>query len=169
MKSFASILFLAFGLFVVACKSDSSSEARDEAREALESNAASTSPAGEATPVTTPSTPAIPAGPTTSIQWMEDEFDFGTVSEGEVVTHVFKFKNTGSEPLIVTDARSTCGCTVPKKPTDPVAPGETGEISVEFNSRGKSGTQSKPITVTANTNPAQTKVTLKGEVVKKEG
>ena len=95
MKSFASILFLAFGLFMVACKSDSSSEARDQAREALESTPG-TAAAGEATPVTTPSTPAIPAGPTTNIQWMEDEFDFGTVQEGEVVTHVFKFKNTGS-------------------------------------------------------------------------
>ncbi len=166
MKNLVLLFFLGAGLFLTSCASDSG-DSRDAARESLQATAADANNASEVAPITTPNTPAIPTGPTTSIQWLEEEFDFGTVEDGEIVTHVFKFKNTGSEPLIVTDAKATCGCTVPKKPTEPVAPGEIGQISVEFNSRGRTGSQNKPVTVTANTNPAQTKVVLKGEVVKK--
>lgn len=163
------ILFsLVAGLFFFgACNSDSA-DSSDEARQSLASapsaNDADVAPLNN--PAATPSLENVPSGPTTSIQWISPEFDFGTVEAGEVVTHVFKFKNTGSEPLIITDAKAGCGCTVPKKPTEPVAPGEEGAITVEFNSRGKSGNQNRDVTVTANTNPARTVIKLKGVVNK---
>jgi hypothetical protein len=110
-----------------------------------------------------------PTGPTTTIKYDNDKFEFGVVDEGEVVKHVFKFTNTGSEPLLITNARGSCGCTVPTWPHEPVAPGATGEIKVEFNTKGKPGNQSKRVTVTANTVPTETYIEVAGEVRGKDG
>ena len=77
--------------------------------------------------------------PTTTIQYESEKFNFGVVDEGEVVKHVYKFKNTGTEPLIISNAKGSCGCTVPTWPQEPIAPGPFGEIKVEFNSKGKPG------------------------------
>lgn len=103
-------------------------------------------------------------GPTTTIQYESEKFNFGVIDEGEVVKHVFKFKNTGNEPLIISNAKGSCGCTVPTWPKEPVPPGGSGEIKVEFNSKGKPGPQSKRVTVTANTNPTETYLEIGGEV-----
>lgn len=97
----------------------------------------------------------------------ETTFEFGTIDEGEVVKHVFKFKNEGTVPLLISSARSTCGCTVPKWPREPIAPGEGGEISIRFNSDGKKNKQTKPVTINANTLPAETKLYIKGHVTPK--
>lgn len=113
------------------------------------------------------STPA-PVGPTTTIKYEEEAFDFGVINEGDLVKHVFKFKNTGTEPLIVSNAKGSCGCTVPTWPKEPIPPGGTGEINVEFNSKGKPGNQSKRVTVTANTVPTETFIEIKGTVRSKE-
>ncbi|TAK47394.1 MAG: DUF1573 domain-containing protein [Saprospiraceae bacterium] len=91
-------------------------------------------------------------------------FDYGDVKAGEIVTHVFRFVNNGKAPLVINNAHSTCGCTVPTWPKDPVAPGASGEINVEFNTSNKSGFQEKPIIISANTFPATTKVYLRGYV-----
>lgn len=94
----------------------------------------------------------------------ESEFDFGTIQAGDVVKHTFTFTNTGKKPLIVQNATAPCGCTVPDWTKEPVAPGATGEIRVEFNSRGKSGTQNKVVSITANTQPEMNTVTIKANV-----
>lgn len=99
----------------------------------------------------------------------ETSYNFGEIEEGEIVNHTYKFTNTGTVPLLISNARSTCGCTVPVWPKDPVAPGESGELKVEFNSKGKKNTQKKPVTITANTYPSSTKVFLEGYVKSKEG
>ena len=83
--------------------------------------------------------------------------DFGEIQEGEVVNHVFKFKNEGEGPLIISNAQGSCGCTVPQWPRQPIAPGATGEIKVSFNSSGRAGKQDKRVTLTTNAVP-QTKV-----------
>lgn len=97
----------------------------------------------------------------------KDTHDFGKIKEGEKVTYAFKFVNSGKSPLIIKDAVATCGCTTPEWPKAPVQPGAAGEIEVTFNSAGKVGLQDKQITVTANTNPAQTMMHLIGEVTAK--
>ena len=94
----------------------------------------------------------------------EEEFNFGEVNQGDVVEHVFKFTNTGKIPLLISGARSTCGCTIPEWPKELIDPGKGGELTVKFNTRGKSNEQIKPVTVTANTYPNTTKVTLTGFV-----
>ena len=98
------------------------------------------------------------------MEFAETEYNFGEIDEGGVVEHIFKFTNTGKVPLVISNARSTCGCTVPEWPKEPVAPGTSGEIAVKFNTKGKKNSQTKPVTITANTYPNQTKVFLKGFV-----
>jgi len=107
---------------------------------------------------------ATPTGPTTTITYEETTYDFGKTIDGSKVKYSYKFKNTGKEPLIISDAKGSCGCTVPVWPKDPIGPGKTGEIKVEFDSKGKLGPQTKKVTVVANTQPAQTFLTIKGEV-----
>ena len=142
-------------------KSSDETSVRNAARENVTSNS---------TPSSTPAAAVadVPTGPTTTIEFEEKEFDFGTIDEGEKVSHTYIFTNTGSEPLIIKDAKGSCGCTVPSWPKDPVAPGATGEMLVEFNSKGKSGSQNKRVTITANTAPGQTFISIKGEVTKAE-
>lgn len=95
-------------------------------------------------------------------------FEFGVVEAGEIVTHTFKFTNTGKVPLIISDARSTCGCTVPEWPKDLIPPNGKGEISVRFNTTNMRQQQRKPVTITANTYPSKTKLYLSGIVKDKE-
>jgi hypothetical protein len=92
------------------------------------------------------------------------EFDFGTVNEGEIVNHTFKFTNSGKVPLTILKARSSCGCTIPEWPEEPIAPGGFGEITAKFDTDGKTSNQVKTITVIANTYPNETRVKLKGMV-----
>ena len=105
-----------------------------------------------------------PAGPLTGISFNEYAHDFGVMDEGDVVTYYFEFTNTGAEPLILDKCKGSCGCTVPECPKEPIAPGETGKIEVKFNSKGKKNKQTKKVTVTANTDPAQTILTISANV-----
>ena len=113
---------------------------------------------------TPPATPPAPTGPSTTMTFDQTEFNFGKVDEGEVVAHTFKFTNTGKEPLIISNAKGSCGCTVPQWPREPIPVGESNSITVEFNSKGKKGPRNQKVTITANTNPPQTFVALVGEV-----
>jgi hypothetical protein len=100
------------------------------------------------------------------IEFQQREQDMGRVVQGAKVEKRFVFTNSGKSPLVISDVRSTCGCTVGKEwPKTPIAPGEGGEVTVSFDSEGRTGAQHKTITVVANTEPASTVLTLKGEVV----
>jgi Protein of unknown function (DUF1573) len=111
--------------------------------------------------------PAVPAGKTTSIRWENPKMihDWGSATVGDKITHIYKFTNTGTEPLVILDAKASCGCTVPERPQAPIAPGKTSEIKVVFDSNGKpAGQTAKTVTVTANTDPGTMVLTLKGEL-----
>ncbi|MEM9929142.1 MAG: DUF1573 domain-containing protein [Bacteroidota bacterium] len=95
----------------------------------------------------------------------DPEFKFGTAKQGEVVSHNFIFTNSGSVPLLITDARSTCGCTVSDYPEAPIAPGEESVIKVNFDTKNKYGRQRKSIALMANTYPAITYLYVDGEVI----
>lgn len=97
-------------------------------------------------------------------EFEETTYNFGTVKEGDKVKHVFKFKNVGTVPLIITHARSTCGCTVPKWPKDAIEPGATSQISVVFNTTKKTNKQKKPVIITSNAYPSVVKVFIEGFV-----
>ncbi len=104
----------------------------------------------------------------TTVQLIDSLYDFGTVAEGEKVEFSYRFKNTGSKPLVIITASASCGCTVPQRPEKPILPGETGFIKVVFDSRGKVGENHKPITVTSNANPAFPQLMLQGKVEAKK-
>ena len=98
------------------------------------------------------------------IEFEEEVFDFGSLVEGESVEHIFKFKNVGENPLIISHSQGSCGCTVPLWPSEPIAPGGAGEIKVKFNSKGKQGEQNKTVTISANTIPNKTTIRIVGAV-----
>jgi hypothetical protein len=98
------------------------------------------------------------------IEFEEDVYDFGDVTPKGKVTHEFSFTNTSDNPLVITQATASCGCTVPSYPTKPIEPGESGEISVIYNAASTPGDVTKTVTVVANTYPAKTILTLKGTI-----
>lgn len=146
--------------FLASCASESAT--KDAANAALTTAQAVTP--NPATDAAKPAEPAAPVGPTTTLDWAATEFDFGTIDQGEAVEHSFSFTNTGSEPLIISNAKGSCGCTVPQWPREPIAPGATASIDVRFDSKGKKNKQNKKVTITANTDPAQSFIFLKGDV-----
>ena len=162
MLSFRSSLF---GGALVALSVFSCQQGNDDVRDAARQNIETVAPANPNAAAPGQPSVATPTGPTTSMNFAETSFNFGDVTEGEIITHTYAFTNTGDEPLIITDAKGSCGCTVPSRPTAPIAPGETGEITVRFDTNNKVGQRNQRVTITANTNPAQTVISLDGTVV----
>lgn len=101
------------------------------------------------------------------ITFDETVHDFGEIAQGTNVEHVFTFKNTGRAPLVITDAQSTCGCTVPEYTEEPIAPGETGELLVTYNGSGRNQV-TKIVTITANTEKGKEEIKIKAFVIPEE-
>jgi len=101
------------------------------------------------------------------ITFEKTEHDFGVINEGDIVETVFSFINTGKSELIITKAIGSCGCTIPEWPRQPIAVGESAEIKVKFNTRGKPNKQSKSITLTTNTAKGKEVVVIKAQVTPK--
>ena len=99
-----------------------------------------------------------------SIKFEHMEHDFGKVLQGEQVSHTFKFKNVGDAPLIISSIEKTCGCTTPDFSNKPIKPGESGKITVTYDSKGHKGFQNKRLIVKANTNPSETILRIKAQV-----
>jgi hypothetical protein len=170
LKNLFAALILVGSMAMIACQGDTK-DARDQANATPASSEVVAQPAtGDNAAQQAANAVAaenqVPTGPTTTVVYEHTDFDFGSVKEGEKVKHTFKFKNTGTEPLIISNAKGSCGCTVPKWPSEPVAPGATSQIDVEFDSKGKPGKQTKRVTVTANTVPAQMFLNISGNVEK---
>ncbi|KGO93748.1 DUF1573 domain-containing protein [Flavobacterium subsaxonicum] len=92
------------------------------------------------------------------------DHDFGTINAGEKVNYTYKFKNEGTAPLLISDAKASCGCTVPSYTKEPVQPGATGEVQVIFDSTGKSGDVQKTVTLTLNTEKGTETLNFKAKI-----
>lgn len=147
--------FLSLALALTACKNDQTGAAQN-----IEEGGPN------ASMINNPLTANLPTDTNqlARIHFVETEFDFGEIKEGEVVVHRFQFSNTGQIPLTILKAYAGCGCTVPEWPEAPIAPGETSEIMVKFNSEGKKGQLSKIVKVIANTFPNETQIKIKVNV-----
>ncbi|GGH34810.1 hypothetical protein IA57_08070 [Mangrovimonas yunxiaonensis] len=98
------------------------------------------------------------------IEFKTDVIDYGTIEKGANGVRVFEFTNTGNAPLIISNVKSSCGCTVPKKPEGPIMPGETGEIQVKYDTKRVMPIR-KTITVMSNADTPTVALKIKGEVI----
>lgn len=108
----------------------------------------------------------VPDGPITAIFFKEEVKDFGNVNVNSKNKHSFEFINNGSEPLKISNAKGSCGCTVPQWPKEPIMPGQKGKIDVVFtpNKKQAGNPQQKTVTITANTQPVNTVLNIKAFV-----
>ncbi len=100
------------------------------------------------------------------IYFKENEHNFGEIIQGEIITHAYKFSNTGGADLIISDVKASCGCTATEFPKEPIKPGETGVIKLTFDSRGRMGYQNKTVTIETNTLPNKVFIRLKATIKK---
>ena len=152
MKHLFLVLCIAATAFI-SCKSD---QQKKTIEPEMVSNPASAEPANADTSL-------LP-----KFDFESDNHEFGSITEGEIVSYNFKFKNSGKAPLIITQASASCGCTVPEYSKDPIAPGQEGFIKVTFNSEGKHGMTSKTVTLLANTVPNTKVLTISADISKKD-
>lgn len=153
IKTLFGILFIALAIVLTSCGNDGSSNG-EVSTEVINDPATAAAESEDAD---------LPA-----IEFVEKVIDFGEISQGEKVKKRFKFKNVGNTELIISDAKGSCGCTVPRWPKQPIRPGQEGEIEVVFDSNGKQGRQHKTVTLIANTKPNTTVIALKGDVLTPE-
>lgn len=97
------------------------------------------------------------------ISFKNDTVDYGTIDKGSDGVRVFEFTNTGDAPLVITDVKSSCGCTIPKKPEGPIAPGASSTIEVKYDTN-RVGPIRRTITVTSNASEPIIGLKIKGEV-----
>ncbi len=101
------------------------------------------------------------------ISFTETEYDFGVIEPGANAVHYFVFSNTGKSPLVITNVRSSCGCTVPQWPKTPLTGGTKDSLRVEYNTKIK-GAFNKSITVLSNAENSAVELRIKGSVIKKK-
>ena len=101
---------------------------------------------------------------TPQISFDDESFNFGTIAQGEKVSHTFKFRNIGDGPLQITDVTTSCGCTASKYSLEPVAPGESGTVEVIFDSYGREGKQLKSANVWTNCGEKPVKLQIFAEI-----
>ncbi|MGB1021021.1 MAG: DUF1573 domain-containing protein [Flavobacteriaceae bacterium] len=146
MKKWILIPFAVLGLLLVSCQEGASRKVKKENVEASSNDIADKADA----PV---------------MKFDKVIHDFGTIAEGDKVKTTFNFTNTGKSDLIIVDARGSCGCTVPNYPKNtPIAPGESGEIVVSFDSSNKPNMQQKTVTIAANTQSGRETLRIKAMV-----
>lgn len=104
--------------------------------------------------------------PAAEISFEKVVHDYGKIYQGGDGNCIFKFKNTGTEPLTLTSVRSSCGCTTPKWTKEPILPGKEGEIYVHYDTK-RMGVISKQITVISNAKTSTVVLKIKGEVIAK--
>jgi hypothetical protein len=105
---------------------------------------------------------------TPRLTFQKTHHNFGNVNEGDILEYSFKFTNTGDGDLLIANATASCGCTVPQWPKYPIKPGKSDVIAVRFDTHGKSDATTKTVTITANTEPSETALTISAFVIKKE-
>ena len=102
-------------------------------------------------------------------KFIESKHDFGDIIQGDVVEHHFEFSNEGNIPLIISNIITTCGCTAPTWPKEPVKQGEKGKIKIVFDSKGKIGKQNKVVTIISNTSNQKDRLFIMANVIPNSG
>lgn len=152
MKRYLVILgFGCMALCLASCGNDSGNESTNEVTTDLVKNPVTAS--GEKTKSNLP-----------VMEFEQTSHDFGMIVQGEKVSHTFKFTNTGGSNLVISQASSTCGCTVPNFSKRPIKPGAKGTIEVVFNSAGRSGSNTKSVRILSNAQPNSVELEITAEI-----
>ncbi|MCC2545809.1 DUF1573 domain-containing protein [Hymenobacter sp. BT175] len=164
-RNLFSASILAVTLLLGACNNDKTTEVGAEGMNAAANQA---SDAAANPTVDNPNVAAETEAPNPNAPVMtfaETTHNFGDIKAGDVVKHTFTFTNTGKSPLLIENAQASCGCTTPNWTKEPVAPGKTGTIDVQFDSHGKTGLQNKQIAIRANTQPSITQIEIRTNIL----
>jgi hypothetical protein len=163
-----NIVILSAIAVLCACNQQpSSQESSTETTAATETN---TSKPAEEVPTEAINNPSTASDPTAQpgefpvMTFKNDYYDFGDIVEGQVVETTYEFTNTGKADLLINRCDATCGCTVPNWPKEPIKPGKSGKIKIEFNSSGKSGINNKIVTVVSNTKEGKAELKFRANV-----
>mgnify|MGYP006299405367 CR=1 FL=1 len=106
-----------------------------------------------------------PDGAPPKIEFEQVYYDFGNLQQGEQVSYIFEFTNTGGLPLMIKEAVASCGCTVPRYDKQPIQPGKKGSVEVIFDSSGRRGNQYKSVILKTNTPRGTVRLTIKANVI----
>jgi hypothetical protein len=134
-------------------------KAQDKAQPSPVAPAAAPAPAAPAQ-----AAPAAPDKDAGIFKFKEEVHDYGEVPEGPQAETDFEFKNTGKKPIVITGAQGSCGCTVPKWPSEPILPGKKGTIHVTYNTAGRQGPIDKSVTIHSNAQQNPMILRIKGSV-----
>lgn len=121
-------------------------------------------PNAPSTTTTATMPPPPPPAKTTTMVFNKKEHDFGDINQGDKVSYTYTFKNTGTNDLIITNASGSCGCTVPEYDKKPIKPGQSSKMKVSFDSTGKTGSQTKTVTIRANTATGYETLNIKANI-----
>jgi hypothetical protein len=146
------IISMLFFIATVSCKKESSDSTKNETTV--------TNVSSESTKKSSNGNQDYP-----EFTFTENEYDFGTINQGDKVSHDFTFTNTGKADLKIKEARGSCGCTVPEYPKSSIKPGEKGIIKVSFNSTGKSGINTKSVILTSNCKQTTKILIIKANII----
>lgn len=147
MKNLVKLLPLVAALTLVSCK-------KEQTADQLVINEETSVAAPETAATTQEVAPTAQAGPATTIALSESNFAFGKIKKGDKVEHVYEITNTGANPLVISEVKPACGCTVPDYTKDPILPGQKGKITLKFDSASFDGLVSKQAEVYANVDKA---------------
>lgn len=158
MKNFIKIVPLVAAMALVSCKKDQTADQLIVQEE---------------TPLTPPQTAeeaqaemvqAAQSKPLTNIALSEAQFDFGKIKKGDQKEHIYEVTNTGENPLIISQVKPGCGCTVPDYTKDPILPGQKGKITLKFDSSNFDGLVSKQAEVYANVEKAPILISFSADI-----
>jgi hypothetical protein len=169
MKKTLSIIALSIiGFGLVSCKKENKEAAGAEVANITDSTAGATNlaPMDSTAKVseTTPAAAPVSNQPSTTIALSESNFDFGNVKKGEKVQHIYEVTNTGTNPLVISEVKPGCGCTVPDFTKEPIMPGKKGKITLHFDSSNFDGNVNKYADVFANVEKAPIKLTFTANI-----
>ncbi len=159
MKNFLSISVLVVAVMLSSCDPKKAAVSEESTNAATSTAAVPTSNESQTTPT--------PTAAMAKFEFVEMQHDFGNLKEGDIVKHIYKFKNVGDAPLVISNVQVQCGCTTPSYTKTPVPPNGEGTIELQFDSSNKSGPQHKTATVMANVEGGQSMLVLTAVVAAK--
>lgn len=158
MKNFIKIVPLVAAMALVSCKKDQTAD------QLIVQEETALTPPQSVEDAQAEMVQAAQSKPLTNIALSESQFDFGKIKKGDQKEHVYEVTNTGENPLIISQVKPGCGCTVPDYTKDPILPGQKGKITLKFDSSNFDGLVNKQAEVYANVEKAPIVISFSADI-----